>query len=101
MNFFRERKPSAPAADLVQFAAASIRQVVSSRQAENPDIWLADPDQYEKNGRVLRDSESARMVAYSTKDHILYATDGCNACARAVRLRSTDLKQFADDNELR
>src|SRR5438105_633118 len=101
MNFFRERKLTQAAADLVQFDADSIKQVVSSQHMDNPDVWLADPDAYEKNGRVLRDSESPRMLAYSTSDHMLYATDGCNACARKVALPSSDLKQFAADNELR
>jgi hypothetical protein len=84
MNFFRERPLSQAAADLVQFDADSIRQVASAQHSAAPDVWLADPDGYEKNGRVLRDNESARMLAYSTKDHILYATDGCNSCARKL-----------------
>jgi hypothetical protein len=67
-------------------------------------VWLADPDQYEKNGRLLRDSEAPRMLAYSTTDHILYATDGCNSCTRQVRLealQADDLEQFAEHNEFR
>jgi hypothetical protein len=104
MNFFRERELSQAASDLVQFDAESIRQVVSSRHRSDPDVWLVDPDAYEQNGRVLRDTESARMLAYSTKDQILYCTDGCNSCARQVRLESLaadELKTFAADNELR
>src|SRR2546425_2250892 len=106
MNLFRERKLSQSASDLIQFDADSIRQVVSARHLASPDVWLVDPDAYEKNGRVLRDSESPRMLAYSRKDHVLYATDGCNSCTRRVRLDlemlpQDELKQFAEDNELR
>ena len=106
MNFFRERALSEAASDLIQFDADSIRQIVSSQHRTNPDVWLADPDAYEKNGRVLRDSDSSRMLAYSTKDQVLYGTDGCNSCARQVRatlesLPVDELKQFAKDNEIR
>src|SRR5437868_10143567 len=106
MNFFRDRALSAAASDLIQFDAESIRQVVSAQHRHNPDAWLADPDSYEKNGRVLRDSDSPRMLAYSAKDQMLYATDGCNSCARRVPVKlevfsSDGLKQFAEDNELR
>jgi hypothetical protein len=104
MNFLLERALSQAASDLVQFDADSIRQVVSSQHRSDPDVWLADPDAYEKNGRVLRDSETQRMLAYSTKDQILYGTDGCNSCVRPVRLGSLaagELKQFAEDNGLR
>lgn len=95
MNYFRQRTLSPTAANLVQFDADSIRRL------GDPDIWLADPDQYERDGRPLRDSESPRMLAYSTKDHILYATDGCNSCSRNVTLPADNLKQLADDNDVR
>ena len=88
MNFFRRRSLSAAALNLVEFDADSIRRLGS------PDVWIADPDGYEKNGRVLRDSETPRMLAYSTNDHILYATDGSNACARNVDLAR--LEDYAD-----
>src|SRR5262245_35418002 len=106
MKFFRERELSQGASDLIQFDADSIRQVVSSQRLTNPDVWLADPDAYETSGRILRDSDSPRMLAYSTKDHVLYATDGCNSCARRVpaslgMLPSGELKQFAEQNDLR
>ena|ERR1700733_4001139 len=104
MNFLRECALSQAASHLVQFDADSIRRVVSAQHRSIPDVWLVDPDAYEKNGRVLRDSESPRMLAYSTKDQILYGTDGCNSCARHVRLVSLsadELKQFAEHNELR
>jgi hypothetical protein len=106
MNFYRARDLSAAASDLVQFDADSIRQVVSSQHLSHPDLWLVDPDRYEKNGRTFRDSNSARMLAYSVKEQMLYATDGCNSCARHLRaglesLADDELKQFAADNDIR
>ena len=106
LNFLREHKLSTAGSDLVQFDADSIRQVASSERRDDPDVWLVDPGEYERNGRLLRDSESPRMLAYSTQDQILYATDGCNSCARHLpaklqALRSSELKSFAEDNELR
>ena len=95
MNFVRQCSLSAAASDLIEFDADSIRR------AGKPDVWLADPDAYEKNGRVLRDSENLRMLAYSTREHVLYATDGCNTCTVNVDLKAvTDLKSFAEENEL-
>ena len=81
MKFLRPRPLSGPASDLVQFDVDSIRQIA---RPDEPDFWVADPDKYERNGRVLRDSESPRMLAYSSKAEVLYATDGCNACATHV-----------------
>jgi hypothetical protein len=96
VNFLRQRELSAAASDLVEFDADSIRRVGS------PDVWLADPDAYEKNGRVLRDAETPRMLAYSTKAHVLYATDGCNTCTHAVDLKAVpSVKDFAEKNDLR
>src|SRR2546427_2215435 len=105
MNFYRKRALSTTASNLVEFDADSIRQVVSAQRRVNPDVWLADPDAYEQNGRVLRDSETPRMLAYSTKDHVLYATDGCNTCSRHLGTRlemvpSDELKTFSQDNGL-
>ena len=95
MNFLRQCSLSAAASDLIEFDADSIRRV------GKPDVWLADPDAYEKNGRILRDSENPRMLAYSTREHVLYATDGCNTCTVNVDLKAvTDLKVFAEENEL-
>jgi len=106
MNFLRDRSLSKDASERIQFDADSIRHVVSSQHLDNPDVWLIDPDAYEKNGRVFRDSDSPRMLAYSTKDHVLYATDGCNSCARHVRtklqlLPEEELEEFASHNEIR
>jgi hypothetical protein len=103
MKFLHQRTLSPAASELVQFDSDSIRQVVSSEHLTVPDVWLADPDAYEKNGRIFRDSDSPRMLAYSTRDHVLYATDGCNACTRRVetqleRLPSEELREFAVEN---
>jgi hypothetical protein len=96
MNFLRQRELSAAASDLIQFDADSIRRL------GNPDVWLADPDAYEKNGRVLRDAETPRMLAYSAKAHMLWATDGCNTCTHQVDLKQVSaLKEFAEQNGLR
>jgi hypothetical protein len=100
VNYLREPKLSSAANELIEFDADSIR-----RLGGNPDVWLVDPDQYEKNGRLLRDSESHRMVAYSTRNQVLYATDGCNSCIRAVparleTLQTEALETFAKDNEI-
>ena len=81
MKLLRPRQLSAGASDLIQFDAESIKQIA---RPDEPDLWVADPDKYERDGRVLRDSESPRMLAYSSKKQILYATDGCNACAKVV-----------------
>jgi hypothetical protein len=96
VNFLRQRELSAAASDLVEFDADSIRRVGS------PDVWLADPDAFEKNGRVLRDAETPRMLAYSTKAHVLYATDGCNTCTHAVDLQTIpSIRDFAKETSIR
>ena len=96
MNFLHQRSLSAAASELVEFDADSIRRV------GKPDVWLADPDAYEKNGRVVRDSESPRMLAYSTREHVLYATDGCNTCTHHVNLKTHPaLEVFSEENGLR
>ena len=81
MKLLRPRQLSAGASNLIRFDEDSIKQIA---KPDEPDFWVADPDKYEKNGRVLRDRESPRMLAYSSRKQILYATDGCNACARHV-----------------
>jgi hypothetical protein len=101
----RDRKLSQAASDLIQFDADSIRQVVSGQRLTIPDVWLADPDAYEKNGRVLRDSETSRLLAYSKKDRVLYATDGCNSCARRLQtdmalLAAPEVDELARDSDI-
>jgi hypothetical protein len=94
-HYLHERDLSAAALDLIRFDADSIHQVVSAERRGEPDVWLLDPDRYEHNGRVLRDSESPRMLAYSTKDKILYSSDGCNACGRPVSAPANVLEYLA------
>jgi hypothetical protein len=97
---------SAKAQDLVQFDVDSIRQTAAGNHATPPALFLADPDQYEHNGRLLRDSTSPRLLGYSPADKILYANDGCNSCthrlAADVKALTTDqLRDFATANKLR
>ena len=89
--FLRDRQMSAKARDLVDFDAGSLRQVVAAEHGSPPATWLADPDQYEQGDRILRDSTSARLLAYSPQDQILYATDGCNSCAHRLKAKIDDL----------
>ena len=106
MNYFTGRRLSSAAEDLVRFDMDSIRRVVSAQQGREPETWLADPDSYETDGRVLRDSPSSRLLAYSSQDHIIYATDGCNACTRRLGIpletvSDSELQSFAEDNDHR
>ena len=106
IHYFRDQKLSDAAEGLVRFDVDSIRQFVAAQHGSDPSIWLADPNSYERDGRVLRDSPSSRLLAYSPDDRMIYATDGCNSCARrlAVSLESltdSQLQAFAEDNELR
>jgi len=96
MNSLRQRNLSAAASALIEFDAESVGQIIRAGHGHEPDIWVIDPDRYEKNGRVLRDSDSPRMVAYSRQDGILYETDGCNACSRAAE----DLNSLSERNEV-
>jgi hypothetical protein len=79
----------------------SIRQMASSGHRRPPDLWLVDPDLYEREGRILRDSTTPRLVAYSSESRMLYASDGCNACAQelSVDLASLDAGQIKDFSE--
>src|SRR5262245_46087453 len=106
VNYFSDRRISDAAQALIRFDVDSIRQVVAAQRSREPEVWLADPDSYEKDGRVLRDSPSSRLLAYSRLDNVIYATDGCNACTRrlAIPLESisdSELQSFAEDNDFR
>jgi hypothetical protein len=106
VHYLTDTPLSAKAEELVQFDVDSIRQVATGAHAVPPTIYLADPEQYEKNGRILRDSTSHRLLAYSPQDAVLYANDGCNSCTHGL---TSDLKSlapeqrraFARDNSLR
>src|SRR5580704_9851652 len=106
LEYFSDSVLSAQAEELVHFDMDSIRQVVAGRHGHEPEIWLADPEAYEKKGRLLRDSTSSRLLAYSKLDQVLYASDGCNCCTRQLplpleTLTDSELQSFATDNELR
>ena len=96
--FYLTDSPRSPKAqDLVQFDVDSIRQAAAGKHAAEPTIYLADPEQYEKNGRLLRDSTSPRLLGYSPVDHILYANDGCNSCTHPM---ATDLRSLHQEHIL-
>lgn len=86
-----ERSLSHKADELVRFDMDSIRQVIAAQHAVQPEFWLADPDQYERNGRILRDSTSPRLIAYAPGTRTIYVTDGCNSCSYAIPAEPTML----------
>ena len=104
---YSSKKTLSPEAEaLIQFDMDSIRQVVTSKHGAEPETWLVDPDSYEKDGRVHRDSLSSRLLAYSAADRVVYATDGCNTCARHLdsplsNMNESTLERFASESELR
>jgi len=103
--YLTESSLSPKAQDLVQFDVDSIRQAAAGKHASEPTIYLADPEQYEKNGRILRDSTTPRLLGYSPEDNILYANDGCNSCTHPVStnlrtLAPEQIQAFAADNKI-
>jgi hypothetical protein len=106
VSYLTPRTLSPKAEELVQFDVDSIRQVVSSQHARQPTLWLADPDAYEQNGRILRDSDSPRLLAYSKEDQTLYANDGCNSCTHHLKadiaaINKDALRSLAAENKIR
>jgi len=79
-----ERELSAKAEELIEFDMDSIRQIAASQHLQAPEIWLINPDQYERAGRIQRDSTTARMLAYAPEHRIVFATDGCNSCTHSL-----------------
>jgi hypothetical protein len=103
---FTERPLSSEANDLIQFDMDSIRQIVAARHGEAPELWLADPDQYERNGRILRDSTSPRLLACCSEGKTLYVTDGCNSCTHELKaslmsLSASQLQGLAEESGIR
>jgi len=95
-----ERALSPRADELIRFDMDSIRQIIAAQHGAQPEFWLADPDQYERNGRVLRDSTSPRLIAYTPGTQTLFVTDGCNSCSHAIgaepgTLTAPQLQEFA------
>jgi hypothetical protein len=82
---------SPKARDLVDFDIASIRQVIAGKRGSEPDVWVVSAADYEQGGRILRDTPHTRLIAYAAKDHMLYGTDGCNSCAKAVDLAAAGM----------
>jgi hypothetical protein len=106
LEYFTSSTLSPGAQDLVRFDMDSIRQVVAANRGQEPEVWLAHPEGYERGGRLLRDSPSPRLLAYSVVDKVLYASDGCNACTRRLStalesLTDSQLQTFAEDNDFR
>jgi len=95
--YLTESPLSTRAEDLVQFDVDSIRQAAAGEHSAPPTLYLANPEQYERNGRILRDSTSPRLLGYSPVDHVLYANDGCNSCTHRL---PADLKAL-DKDQLR
>jgi hypothetical protein len=97
---------SPKADELIRFDMDSIRQVIAAHHGAPPEFWLADPDQYERDGRVLRDSTSPRLIAYTPGTQTIYVTDGCNSCSHAIpaepaRLSGDQLQELAAKTGIR
>jgi hypothetical protein len=97
IHYSTARQLSAKAMAFLEFDVDSIRQVVSGRHGTTPRYWLADPEQYEQNGRALRDSTEPRLLAYSPEDRVLYANDGCNSCTHVIE---RDLRGLSSEDVL-
>jgi hypothetical protein len=105
IHFLNDHPLSAKAQALAEFDRDSIRQIVAAKHSAAPNIWLANPDQYELNGRLLRDSNSPRLLAYSAKDRVIYATDGCNSCEHRLdvdlaKLDSDSIRKVAEASNI-
>ena len=101
-----DRALSAKALELLHFDMDSVRQIVASHHGRKPELWVADPDEYEKDGRVLRDSTSPRLLGYAPGTTTLYVTDGCNSCSHALgdqprALTLTQLQDLASNTGIR
>ena len=95
LQYLHDHNLSAKAQALAEFDMDSIRQIVAGRHSSPPTVWLANPDQYELNGRLLRDSTSPRLLAYSPEDRVIYATDGCNSCEHPLAVELSELSPDA------
>jgi len=102
---FSDRAVSDKAEALIQFDADSIRQIARAKSGKAPEFWLVDPDLYESGGRILRDSSTPRLLAYSPETRTLYVTDGCNSCAHdavdLATLKPTEILQVSQKHGLR
>ncbi|HET9943296.1 MAG TPA: hypothetical protein VFR05_08145 [Terriglobia bacterium] len=101
-----EQALSAKALELLHFDMDSVRQIVASHHGKKPELWVADPDQYERGGRILRDSTSPRLLGYAPGTTTLYVTDGCNSCSHALdtqpgALTLTQLQDLSSNTGIR
>ncbi len=106
LNFLRQADLSEKAHQLIQFDIDSILQLVRAQHGADPEVWLADPEGYEKNGRVQRDSTASRLLAYSRAERTIYATDGCNSCTHRLgealeSLPGQRLQEIAGSSDVR
>ena len=106
LHKLQEREIPQKAQELIDFDMDSIRQIAAGERLTPPELWLANPDQYEVSGRILRDSTSPRMLAYSPESKVLFATDGCNSCAHHLKADLKDLdeetlRSFAQESAIR
>ena len=69
---------------LVDFDVGSIERLVAAERTGEPNTWLADPNGYQEDGHVRRDSDSIRLIAYARHAGVIYSTDGCNACRHSL-----------------
>jgi len=70
LKLLRERSLSSGCSDLVQFDTDSIRQIARSEQSGDPEFWVVDRIGTKKMAAFYRDSESPRMLAYSSKEQV-------------------------------
>jgi hypothetical protein len=92
MKLYRLNDRDVPpkAQELIDFDMDSIRQIAKAERLRAPELWLANPDQYEETGRILRDSTSPHAGLLPERK-VLFATDGCNSCAHFL---AADLKEL-------
>ncbi len=84
VHYATEQELNDEARKLVDFDVQSLLQMVAAERKCEPELWLAEPAGYEKDGHRLRDSASTRLIAYSIENRIVYGTDGCNACRHVL-----------------
>lgn len=106
LHYFEDHPLPDQARKLVDFDVESVMHVIAAQHDSPPAIWLVDPNAYEKNGRIQRDSASPRLLAYSSARMVIYATDGCNSCHHRVpapieKLSRTQLESFSQDTQIR
>jgi hypothetical protein len=103
IHYTHEIELNDAASALVKFDMESIGQMVSAERATQPAAWVAEPDGYQQDGHVLRDSDTIRLIAYVVDSGTIYATDGCNSCRHAIRIETSsvvELEAVAESTQL-